>query len=388
LPRRAFPAIIPGNTEPQIVQDFSPQDVAFMRRALKLAERGRGFVEPNPMVGCVIVRDGRIVGEGLHRRFGGPHAEVEALRRAGSRARDATVYVNLEPCCHFGKTPPCTNALRAARVRRLVAATRDPNPVVRSRGIAALRSAGMEVRVGLLRDEAMSLNAPFFKLATQRRPWVIAKWAQSLDGKIATRTGDSKWISDQTARAHAHRVRGRMDAIIVGIGTVLSDDPMLTCRAVRPRRVAARIVLDARLRIPLSATLVRTARRIPTWVLTTAAAPSRGRRALLAAGCVVEDIASTGGKLRLTAVLNLLGKHDMANVLVEGGGQLLGSFADQGLIDEIHAYIAPKLVGGADAIGALCGRGVARVADAARLNSMSCRSLGDGLLVTARLQAE
>lgn len=365
--------------------NFSPDDAAFMRRALALAARGQGRVEPNPMVGCVVVRGGQIVGEGFHRRFGGAHAEVEALRRAGERARGATAYVTLEPCCHFGKTPPCTRALLDAGVARVVAALQDPNPLVHGRGLAELRRGGAAVQLGLLQDDAAELNAPFLKLQRSGRPWVIAKWAQSLDGKIATRTGHSRWISDAAARAHAHRVRGRVDAILVGVGTVLRDDPLLTCRAARPRRVATRVVLDPLLRTPLSARLVRTVHRAPTWIICGTTASRRKRQALLAAGCALHTAPVSSGRVRLAAVLDLLGRSAMTNVLVEGGGRVLGAFADQRLVDEVQVYLAPRLIGGAAAIGPLHGRGAARVPDALALRDAACRALGGGWFISARL---
>lgn len=365
---------------------FTAADEAHLRRALHLAARGQGRVEPNPMVGCVIVRGGRVLGEGWHRRFGGPHAEIEALRRCPGSARAATVYVTLEPCAHTGKTPPCTEALLAAGIARVVAPLADPNPLVAGRGFAVLRRAGVRVDVGLLRQPAAALNAPYIKLVQQRRPWVILKWAQSLDGKLATRTGDARWISDPAARAHAHRVRGRLDGILVGVRTVLVDDPLLTCRRGRPRRIAARIILDTRLRTPLSARLVRTARRTPTWVFCGRAAPAGRERALERAGCIVRRVPATRAGLSLPAVLDALGAAGMTNVLVEGGGRLLGGFWDQRLGDEVHIYIAPLLIGGAAAPGPLHGRGAGRLAEALRLPAgVRLRRLGGGYFLRARL---
>ncbi len=357
-----------------------------MRRALKLAARGQGRVEPNPMVGCVIVMDGRIIGEGYHRRFGGPHAEVAALRNCSGSARGATVYVTLEPCCHTGKTPPCTDALIDAGVQRVVAAIEDPNTLVAGKGLARLRAAGMVVERGLLADDARRLNSPFLKLIGARRPWVILKWAQSIDGKIATRSGDSKWITDEAARAHVHKVRARADAIVVGVNTVLTDDPLLTCRVVRPRRIARRLVLDSRLRTPLKARLVRTARDMPTWLFCARGASTAKRKRLEAAGCRVVEIPQTRRGLSLPALLDVLGKHSLTNVIVEGGGKLLGRFHDQRLADEAHIYIAPRLIGGTNAVGALHAVGSARVAGSelgdpcARL-----RPLGNGWLLQTRL---
>ncbi len=365
---------------------FTSEDERHLRRALQLAARGQGRVEPNPMVGCVIVKRGRVIGEGYHRRYGGPHAEIEALRRCCESPRGATVYVTLEPCCHYGKTPPCTDALIAAQVAQVVTPLTDPNPPVAGQGLAALRKAGLRVAVGLLAEQAADLNAPFFKLVRERRPWVILKWAQSLDGKIATRTGDSKWISDEACRAHAHRVRGRIDAILVGIGTVLSDDPLLTCRVGRPRRVATRVVLDAGLRTPLRSQLVRSARQVPTWIYHAREAPVRRARALARAGCVLHAVSRVGGRLSLAAILGDLGRQQMTNVLVEGGGRLLGSFFDQGLADEFHVYIAPTLIGGAAAPGPLQGEGVRNVAAALSLSPVPpLKRLGNGHFVCGRV---
>jgi diaminohydroxyphosphoribosylaminopyrimidine deaminase / 5-amino-6-(5-phosphoribosylamino)uracil reductase len=390
-------------------------EATYMRRALQLAARGRGRVEPNPMVGCVIVRGDRVLGEGYHRRFGGPHAEVEALRRcaggptaivspgvAANAARGATVYVTLEPCCHHGKTPPCTDALIAAGVARVVAAMRDPNPLVAGRGLRLLKKAGIEVDVGLLEHEAADLNAPFIKLMHHKRPWVILKWAQSLDGKIATASGDARWISDEAMRAHAHRVRGRLDAIIVGRGTVERDDPLLTCRMGRtgrpgaaprtncPPRIATRVVLDAGLHTPETAQLVRTARQAPTWFFCTRRAAKARIGRLQEAGCEVYEVPpdAAGAGVSLPAMLDVLGQHDMTNVLVEGGGQVLGSFFDQKLADELHIYIAPRLIGGAAAPNPLAGVGPERLADSLHLNPRpQLRPLGQGWLLQTRLSA-
>lgn len=362
-----------------------------MRRALQLALRGRGRVEPNPMVGCVLVRRGRVIGEGCHRRFGGPHAEVEALRRVTGDPRGATAYVTLEPCNHFGKTPPCTDALIAARIGRVVAAVRDPNPRIRGRGLATLRAAGIAVTEGVLAAEARALLAAYLKRMSTGRPWVTLKWGQSLDGKLATRTGDARWITDGTQRDHAHRERGRCDAIVVGVGTVLADDPLLTCRVGRPSRVATRVVLDTHLRIPRRAALVRTAAHIPTWLFCgAAAAESRRAAALERAGCRIVAV-KTGPRgdrgLDLTAVLDELGAARMTNVLVEGGGRVLGAFQDAGLADELHVYIGPLLIGGRDAVGALHGVGPPTLKQALRVSAAALRRLGSGWLLRARLRA-
>jgi diaminohydroxyphosphoribosylaminopyrimidine deaminase/5-amino-6-(5-phosphoribosylamino)uracil reductase len=346
-----------------------------MSLALNLARRGQGLVEPNPMVGCVIVKNGRIVGQGYHKKYGGPHAEVYALRAAGPLAKGATAYVTLEPCNHTGKTPPCTEALIRAKVGRVVAAMKDPNPVVAGKGFRRLRNAGIRVDVGLLSDEAMTLNAPFIKYHRDHRPYVILKWAQSIDGKIATRTGDSKWITSLESRTQAHALRARVDAVIVGVNTVLTDNPELTTRLVHPRRTPARIVLDPGLRTPLNAKLVRTARDIPTIIVTCPVADRRtdtsarvtvrpttrqSRRALnnkllrlTSAGCQILEIARATSGIDLRCLLEKLHARGMTNVLVEGGGTTLGAFLEHGLADEARIFVAPRLIGGESAPGPL-----------------------------------
>jgi diaminohydroxyphosphoribosylaminopyrimidine deaminase/5-amino-6-(5-phosphoribosylamino)uracil reductase len=341
-----------------MAESFTDNDERHMRRALSLALRGQGRVEPNPMVGCVIVRGRRVVGEGYHRRFGGPHAEVHALRQAGSKARGATVYVTLEPCCHQGKTPPCTEALIKAGVGRVVVAMRDSFPPVCGRGFRLLRSAGMDVSSGLLGREARRLNAPYIKLQKTGQPWVILKWAQSLDGKIATRTGDSQWISCLRSRQWAHRIRSRVDAIVVGVGTVLADDPSLTCRDAPVRRIATRVVLDPNLRTPTGAKLVRTAREVPTMIVT----DNRGGRSRRAAalehkGVEILCVKRKRNGLDLQALLRALGRRNMTNIMVEGGGRSLGAFYDAGLADEAIVFVAPRLIGGEDAVSPLAGIG-------------------------------
>ncbi|GMU84291.1 MAG: riboflavin biosynthesis protein RibD [Planctomycetota bacterium] len=351
-------------------------DAQMMRRALRLAARGQGSVEPNPMVGCVLVRSGRVVGEGWHKRFGGPHAEVFALRSAGAAARGATAYVTLEPCCYHGKTPACTDALIKAGVSRVVAAMTDPNPRVRGRGAKLLRAAGIDVELGLLREEAETLNAPFTKLVKTGRPWVILKWAQSLDGAIATASGDSKWISDEACRAHAHKTRGRVDAIVVGVNTVLRDDPELTCRVGRPRRVAVRVVLDSKLRTPMRSKLVRTARETPTWIVTTAAAAKPAVSRLEKAGCRIVRVGKQRDSVDPAALLDHIGESGFANVLVEGGAQVHGAFLSRGLADEVHIYTAPILIPGRDALRPIGGDSLDRVRDATSLRIVEQRHIG------------
>jgi len=341
---------------------------AAMRRALELARRGLGFVEPNPAVGAVIVaEDGCIVGEGWHEQFGGPHAEVMAFAAAGDASRGATLFVTLEPCCHFGKTPPCTHAVIAAGIRRVVVATVDPATHVNGGGIAELRASGVEVEVGLLADDARRLIAPFAKLMTTGQPWVHAKWAMTLDGKIASKTGSSQWITNAASRAVVHQLRGRMDAIVVGIGTVLADDPLLTARPPGPR-TPLRIVLDSAARTPLESQLVLTARNVRTLVVVTHRASAVDRAALQAAGVEVREVVENAfGHPDLTAVLDELGRQRFTHVLVEGGGRLLGHCFDLSVIDEVHAFLAPKLIGGVSAPSPLAGHGLTEMSSAVQL---------------------
>ncbi len=349
-----------------------------MQRALELAARGRGSVEPNPMVGCVVVRGAEIIGEGWHRRFGGAHAEVEALAIAGARAEGATMVVTLEPCCHQGKTPPCTRAIIEARLRRVVVAQRDPFAEVAGRGIAEMESAGIEVEVGLLEAEARRLNAPYLKLLGTGRPWVLAKWAMTLDGKIATRTGSSRWISGDESRKVVHALRGRVDAILVGRGTQARDDPLLTARPPGPR-TAVRVVVDSRASLASASRLVRTAGEAPVLVAAGPEATDADRRRLAEAGCEVLVFEAESRAARLDALLAELGRRRMTNVLVEGGSQLLGSLLDADAIDEVHAFIAPKLVGGASAPSPVAGQGIAQIAQALPLDAPELEQLGPDL---------
>jgi diaminohydroxyphosphoribosylaminopyrimidine deaminase/5-amino-6-(5-phosphoribosylamino)uracil reductase len=365
--------------------DPSDLDRWHMTRALELALRGRGAVEPNPMVGCVIARGAEIIGEGWHRRFGGPHAEIEALQVAGPRAQGATLYVTLEPCCHHGKTPPCSAAVRAAGIGRVVAAMADPFAAVAGKGLAELASAGIAVESGTLAAEARHLNAPYLKLLAAGRPWVIAKWAMTLDGKLATAAGDSRWISGERSRAVAHELRGRVDAVLVGIGTVQADDPLLTARPPGPR-TAVRVVADGRARTSPESRLVRTARQSPVLIVTGSAAAESDRRRLAEAGCEVVSLAEAPPAERVGALLDELGRRQMTNVLVEGGSCLLGSFWDAQAIDEVHVFIAPKLAGGAGAPSPLGGTGIHRMADAQALDEVRVEEVGDDIYVTGRLR--
>jgi diaminohydroxyphosphoribosylaminopyrimidine deaminase / 5-amino-6-(5-phosphoribosylamino)uracil reductase len=363
-----------------------------MRRALALAARGIGHVEPNPAVGAVIVDDERrVVGEGWHQTFGGPHAEIEALTRAGAAARGATLFVTLEPCCHFGKTPPCTRAVIEAGLQRVVFAASDPAAHNAGRGAAELRAVGIEVEAGLLADEARSLIAPFLKRVTTGLPWVHAKWAMTLDGKIASRTGHSRWISGERSREIAHRVRGRMDAIVVGSGTVRADDPLLTARPPGPR-TAVRVVLDSAAALSLDSQLVQTIDQAPVLVACSEDAPAGHVKRLESAGVEVLRLAPAGSSSlsaqasTLHQLFAALGERDMTNVLVEGGATVLGACFDGELIDELHVFIAPRILGGAAAPAPLAGVGLAEVPQVAQLEHRAIDILGDDVYIHGRVR--
>ncbi len=360
-------------------------DVWHMRRALDLAVQGEGLVEPNPMVGCVVARGAEIIGEGWHRRFGQPHAEVEALRLAASRAAGATLYVTLEPCCHHGKTPPCTEAILAAKIRRVVAAQRDPFPKVQGGGIQRLQEAGVAVETGLLEAEARRLNAPYLKLVETGRPWIIAKWAMTLDGKIAAFTGESRWLSNPQSREIVHRLRGRVDAILVGRGTAERDDPLLTARPPGPR-TALRIVLDSRGSLRSNSQLVQTARETPVLVAISAEASPAGQKRLEEAGCELFLCRGAMPADRLRELLEELGRRRLTNLLIEGGSQVFGRLLDMRAIDEVHTFIAPKLLGGAAAPNPIAGQGIGQVAEAVSLEQPVVQQIGDDVYVRARVR--
>ncbi len=360
-----------------------------MRVALALARKGVGDTSPNPAVGAVVVRAGKIVGRGYHRRAGLAHAEVDALRQAGAAARRATLYVTLEPCNHTGKTPPCCDAVLAAGVSRVVVGTRDPNPVTNGRGLARLRRFGVDVRVGVLEDEARRLNRPFAKYITTKRPWVIAKLAQSLDGKIATRTGSSRWISSEPARAMTHRLRREADAIVVGINTVLRDDPLLTVRdAGRPVRKGRpiKVIVDSRLRVPVASRCFSPASSAPSIVATTVRASAK-RASLERRGVRVLTLPAVRGRVPLAKLFKLLAKqHQVTSILLEGGGELMAGALKERLVDRIVWYIAPMILGGRHSPSSVAGAGIDHLKDAIRLEGLTVQRLGPDLVVEAAVK--
>lgn len=356
-------------------------DRRFLRLALALAARGAGQTDPNPMVGAVLVRDGRVVGRGYHTRAGAPHAEAVALGQAGERSRGAVLYVNLEPCCHFGRTPPCVDAIVASGVRRVVACMRDPDPRVRGRGFRALRAAGVQVRVGALAREAGILNQPFVRRIGAGRPLVTLKAGMSLDGRIATRAGESKWVTSAQARAAARELRRRHDAVLVGVNTVLRDDPRLTARAspgalgVRAGGGPVRVVLDARLRTPPRSRLLRDGGP-QVIIVTLRSAPAERRRRLQAMGALVLDVPGRSGHVSVDSTVRELGRRGISSVLVEGGSEVLGAMLDARLADRLVLFVAGRVLGGRAALPVFGGRGVGRLRDAARLEGMTVRPVG------------
>ncbi len=364
--------------------------------AARVALRGAGRVEPNPMVGAVVVRDGRVIGLGHHRVYGALHAEREAIASClaqGNDPRGATVYCTLEPCCHTGKQPPCTEALIERGIARVVYARPDPHEVSGG-GRAVLRAAGIEAELSGASESAARLSDPFVMRVQRGRPWIIVKWAQTIDGRIATRTGESQWISSARSRARVHRLRGRVDAVLTGSGTVLADDPMLTARGVRVRRIAKRVVVDSSLKTPLDSKLVRTAREFPTLIVCAAdlAAPSgenERRAALEGAGVEILGAPAEGGRLRLLPVFEALAqRHDVTNVLVEAGPALIGSLFEDDLVDEAVVYVAPMVLGDDEALASVRGRSAPTLSMGKRMGLWRVKPIGDDVELTYRRSAD
>jgi diaminohydroxyphosphoribosylaminopyrimidine deaminase/5-amino-6-(5-phosphoribosylamino)uracil reductase len=364
-------------------------DRAYLARAIELAGRGLGFTNPNPVVGAVVATEDAVLGEGWHEQIGGPHAEVNAIRACGGAdLSHATLYVSLEPCCHHGRTPPCTDAIVAAGIRRVVVASDDPTEKASGRGLGVLRDEGVEV---LTADEetaraARLLNQAFRKHARVGRPWILFKSAMTLDGKVATRDGDSQWISSERSREVAHHWRASVDAVAIGIGTALADDPQLTARVSGVHRQPRRIVFDSLARLPIGSRLVQAAVEVPLIVVVSRAARRSDADALKAAGAEVVVATGENEPARVRSALDQLAAMDIAAILLEGGPHLAGAFLDAGEIDEVRLFLAPMLLGGASARDPLEGEGVARIADAIRALTLECSHVGEDLLISARLR--
>jgi diaminohydroxyphosphoribosylaminopyrimidine deaminase/5-amino-6-(5-phosphoribosylamino)uracil reductase len=366
-------------------------DAVHLARAIELADGGRGRTTPNPLVGAVVVKDGAVIGEGFHTAFGAPHAEREALAASTADPRGGTLYVSLEPCCHHGQTPPCTDAILEAGIVRVVIGSDDPTEKASGRGLGILRDEGVEVVVagGELAARARLLNQPFRKHARTGRPFVLFKSAMTLDGKVATRTGDSKWISGEASRRLAHHWRAECDAVAVGIGTALADDPLLTARyPSRPpvHRQPRRIVFDSEARLPLDSQLVRGAAQTPLTVVISRAAPRLAADALEVAGADVIVATGENEPARVRNALSQIGGTGITSILLEGGPHLAGAFLDAGEVDEIRLFVAPVVLGGSHARDPLEGVGVERIAEATRALTLECDRVADDVLISARLK--
>lgn len=368
----------------------------YMKEALELAKKGMGFVNPNPMVGAVIVKNGEIIGRGWHRKYGKLHAEREAFADCDNKGIDcsgADMYVTLEPCCHHGKTPPCTDAVIEHKIARVFIGSSDPNPLVAGKGTKILREHGIEVTEGILKDECDELNEIFFHYITTGRPFVTMKYAMTMDGKIACYTGESKWITGEKSRMNVQYERLRHSAIMVGIGTVLADNPMLTCRLEKGRN-PIRIICDSRLRIPLESNIVQTAKDIPTIIATTDYGKRKNddkkekRKKLEDMGCgfITTSTDSPNSRTDLQKVIKKLGDMKIDSILLEGGGELNWSMLNAGLVNKVQAYIAPKIFGGADAKSAVSGMGVPAPSDAFILTDTKVKHIGDDILIESRVK--
>ena len=373
----------------EVLNMVRQEDIEYMRRAIELAERGVGFTNPNPMVGAVIVKGGKVIGEGWHERCGEWHAERNAFRNCTVPAEGATMYVTLEPCCHYGKTPPCTEAIIEHGVARVVIGMEDPNPLVAGKGIALLREAGIEVVCGVEEEALREQNRVFLKYISTRLPWVALKAAMTLDGKIATRTGDSKWITGAEARACVHELRHRFMAILVGIGTAVADDPLLNCRIEgRGVRQPIRVVVDSNARLSLESQLVQTAEEYRTIVAYTRFAPEERVKALREAGVEMLLCEEKEGLVDVRNLLELLGQFGIDSILLEGGGNLNYTFLSEGLVDELYAFVAPKIVGGMSAKTPVEGTGVEKMADAINLELKNVLNIGDDVLLKLKVKNE
>ena len=356
----------------------------YMQEALVLARKGLGKTSPNPMVGAVIVKKGEMVGGGWHKRAGGAHAEILALGQAGARARGADLYVTLEPCCHFGRTAPCTEAIIAAGIRRVFAAWQDPNPKVNGRGFAALRKAGIEVTVGLLEAEARALNEVYEKYITTGRPFVTLKLACSLDGKIATGKGESRWITGEAARKFVHRLRAQNDAVLVGAATVLADDPEFTVRLARGRQ-PRRVILDSRGQIPSTARILSVSSPSPLLITTSLARKADVER-LARAGAEVVVLPRREARVSLEDLMEALGDREITSLLVEGGGKLAAGLLEAGLVDKVWFIIAPMIIGGEDAPSAVRGRGIEKLSEAWKLEKPQIKRLGGDFAISGNIK--
>ena len=380
-----------------------------MRRAIELARKGGGFVHPNPLVGCVVVKDGQIIADGYHEKYGEFHAERNALTHCNTETKDALLYVTLEPCCHYGKTPPCTEIIIEKGIKKVFVGILDPNPLVAGKGVKMLQDAGIEVEVGICENEIRELNKVFLKYITTKRPYVIMKTAMTLDGKIAAHTGDSKWVTNDESRKMVHQLRSEMAGVVVGINTVLSDDPMLTCRLDGNYHQPTRIVVDSKLRIPVDCQLVKTAKEYHTIVANTvissdtSSCPSFRAKSrnltkldkisplryasveMTNAGVDLLHCASKNGHVDINDLMIKLGSQGIDSLLLEGGGTLNAAFLEAGCVDEVWAFIAPKIIGGNDAKTPVSGKGIDRMCDAINLQDIDIQNINGDILIKGKI---
>lgn len=357
-----------------------------MKLALELAKKGQGFVNPNPMVGAVIVKNGEVIAKGYHRKFGFPHAEVEAFRNADKSVEDSTLYVTLEPCCHYGKTPPCADLIVQKKVKRVVVGVLDPNPLVAGRGIRKLQKAGIDVTVGVMQDECRKLNEVFFKYILNKKPFVVMKAAVSLDGKIATKKGESKWISGRESRKRVHESRGKYSAVMVGINTVLEDDPLLTCR-VKEKNNPIRVIVDSNLRIPLDSKIIKTVSEVPV-VIATVNKDLEKIKKLMKMGVTVLKTNNKDGRVDLNELISELGKRNIDSILIEGGGTLNYSALQAGVVDKVEFYIAPKIIGGVDAKTSVEGIGIDKLCETFNVNFGEVSRIGNDILIQGYIEGK
>lgn len=360
-------------------------DRIWMRRAISLAGKARGRTSPNPMVGAVIVKDNKVIGEGYHKKAGEDHAEVVAIKRAGNNTKDSTLYVNLEPCTHYGRTPPCVLAIIEAGIKRVVIGVEDPNPLVKGEGIKRLREAGIEVKVGVLEEESKKINEAFFKFITKKEPFVILKVASTLDGKIATSDGESKWITGQKARKFVHHLRDQVDAVLVGIGTIIKDNPFLTAR-IKGGKDPLKVILDSKLRIPEDSNVLKINPE-KTIIATTEFAPKDKIDKIKERGAKILCIKSKDGRVDLRELLSELGRMEIVRLLVEGGSKINGAFFDEGLIDKIILFISPKIIGNEQPYGIFNGKGVRTLQEAKIIKDIKFKRMGEDIYIEGYFSA-
>lgn len=364
------------------MQDFSEKDYLYMKRALELAEKAKGFTSPNPMVGAVIVKDDKIIGEGYHHKCGEAHAEVDAFNNATESVEGATMYVTLEPCSHTGKTPPCADRIIKEKIARVVVGATDPNPLVSGRGIKKMQDAGIAVSYGLLADESIQLNEVFMKYIVDKRPFVVYKSATTLDGKIATAKGESQWISSESSRNQVHRLRHYLSGIMVGINTVINDNPMLNCR-VDGCTSPVRIVVDSSLKIPVESNLIQTADKYRTIIATLQSDTCIKAEMLKQMGAEVIAVKGKDARIDLNHLMEKLGEMGIDSILLEGGGTLAFSAFNQGIVDKVIYYIAPKIFGGVNAKTSVEGNGFDKISESVKLKNITTNMVDNDICVTA-----